>query len=204
MDVPTITMDRAEAARRCEHYRKALSRRADSEYETALIACEKLSTGTSLIDLDQVFAAAPVDEKGRPKLALARADRLQVRVTGTNYRGSGARSIEFRTFSSRWWRGAPPNSVGLVHAFTLPDARNISTGYALVPMIPPEIHPGSAKLRRRFILWEVEQWADERIQMEPDYDPLLLSHLVGSLYAIEAQWDLTELERAIMTGRRDP
>lgn len=35
----------------------------------------------------------------------------------------------------------------------------------------------------------------------PPGDPLLLKHLAGTLYAVLAVWDLTELERAVFGGR---
>lgn len=31
-------------------------------------------------------------------------------------------------------------------------------------------------------------------------DPLLLKHITGRLFAVVAQWDLTEIERAIMNA----
>jgi hypothetical protein len=36
----------------------------------------------------------------------------------------------------------------------------------------------------------------------PDRDPYLLRHVGGALYAVLAAWDLTDLERAIMSARR--
>jgi hypothetical protein len=44
------------------------------------------------------------------------------------------------------------------------------------------------------ILWEAE-W-----QHVPS-DPLLLRHITGPLYAVLASWDLTELERAVLSRR---
>lgn len=71
---------------------------------------------------------------------------------------------------------------------------------ALVPMIPADvretgrkaaIHPGED---RWFILWEAV-WTPV-----PPRDPILLEHVAGSLYSVLAQWDLTDLERALMAG----
>lgn len=72
---------------------------------------------------------------------------------------------------------------------------------SLVPMVPADVRP-SGNLKYYFVLWEVEQWSDTSLTAVPDRDPYLLQHLAGDLYIVVAEWDLTELERAIMTGRR--
>ncbi len=56
-------------------------------------------------------------------------------------------------------------------------------------------------MHAHLILWEVKRWSSQRITAEPDRDPLLLRQIGGDLYAIMAQWDLTELERLVMRGR---
>jgi hypothetical protein len=47
----------------------------------------------------------------------------------------------------------------------------------------------------RYILWEVEKWTPE-----PPKDPLILRRITANLFAIEARWNLTKLERAIVRG----
>lgn len=98
----------------------------------------------------------------------------------------------------------------------IPESRwNRKRGYALVPMIPPEVRRGlrngngsrcrkhaASNDRKRFILWEVDEWSDTRLRSQPDRDPLLLEHLHGEMYIVLAQWDLTEIERMVMLGRR--
>lgn len=74
--------------------------------------------------------------------------------------------------------------------------------FALIPMIPADVLPERYDPQTHFILWEVEQWSEERIGARPDRDPFLLRHLGGELYAIVAEWDLTDLERAIIAGTR--
>lgn len=65
---------------------------------------------------------------------------------------------------------------------------------ALVPMVPPALHP-ARHLRNYHIIWDAV-WIKE-----PPRDPLLVKHLAGFLYAIVAAWDLTPLEQAVMRGR---
>jgi hypothetical protein len=74
-------------------------------------------------------------------------------------------------------------------------------GSAMVPMVPPDIlPPRGADLAKHFILWEVESW-----DFSPPIDPILLRPIGGELYAVVAQWDLTEVERSIIAGtRRNP
>ena len=50
------------------------------------------------------------------------------------------------------------------------------------------------------ILWEVTEWSSTPQSGPAPYDPLLLKHLGGQLYAVLAEWDLTPLERAVMQG----
>lgn len=66
---------------------------------------------------------------------------------------------------------------------------------AMVPIIPPELRPPHA-LSNYHILWEAD-W-----RPEPPVDPALLKHIGGDLYAVLATWNLTEVERAVLFGRR--
>lgn len=68
-------------------------------------------------------------------------------------------------------------------------------GTALVPPIPSE-HQYKLKGYRRgeyYVLWEVAKWENVL-----PADPYLLRRLTEEMYVIEAEWDLTEIERIIM------
>lgn len=69
---------------------------------------------------------------------------------------------------------------------------------AIVPTIPPALRP-PLKLSGYHILWEAE-WTQHEVPVPPG-DPALLRHLGGDLYAVLAVWDLTELERAVLSVR---
>jgi hypothetical protein len=72
---------------------------------------------------------------------------------------------------------------------------------ALVPIVPPRHLPRvNADLTKLLTLWEVEDWTWGRDPAAPQ-DPALLQHLAGDLYAVLATWDLTELERLVLSGR---
>lgn len=202
MDVELIQMDPAAARERLHMYRDALKRRADAEYEAAAMGYEALAKGTPLVDIAEVFQACPVDAKGRPRLAIARADRKQVefRAEG-HWWGSSPTVTEYR------FDAASPNGNYLIEVRVPVDievgSERPKTGFALVPMVPPDVEPRKAILRKRSILWEVEAWSDRRIGATPDRDPYLLEHVTGTLYAVVGAWDLTPLEQAVMTGRRE-
>jgi hypothetical protein len=66
----------------------------------------------------------------------------------------------------------------------------------MVPLIPPRFRPSPRRLRHCHILWEVEQWT-----MTAPHDPALLRHVCGDLWAVLAVWDLTELERLVLSQR---
>jgi hypothetical protein len=72
---------------------------------------------------------------------------------------------------------------------------------ASVPTLPPE-------LKRRvnvhdenlLVVWEAN-WTRERRQMQLNLDPALLEHVAGSLYAVEAIWDLSPIEAGILNPK---
>lgn len=191
MDVSTITMDPAQAREKLRHYRRAVHRRADAEYERAAKAYESLAEGKPLIALSEVIAAAPRDAKGRPRLAIARADRRQVvyrsRFTGEQF------EVVYSRKAPRDALIEVPRSPATPAAWT--------TGYALVPMVPPEVRL-TRDLSQFFTLWEVEAWSDTLLGVDADRDPYLLQRIDVDLYAVVGEWDLTEVERAITRGRR--
>src|SRR5688572_18022547 len=81
MDVATITMDPEQAREKLRHYRAGVHRKADAEWERAADAYEQLAQGTAIVVLSEAIQHASFDAKGRPMLAIARADRRQVALT---------------------------------------------------------------------------------------------------------------------------
>ncbi len=210
MNVDTITMDPAEARDRLRHYRRALHRSADEEYKAVAAGYAALAEGHRLIDYATAIRETDRDEKGRPMLALARADRRQVKYNRPHW---GSR-VTFSTCSGDVTRRGGMDSG--TYAALYPDGllvREIdmrerhsayATGYALVPLVPGNVLVdigGHSALRKHLILWEVEEWADNVIGARPDIDPYLLRPVHGTIAAVVAEWDLTELERAVMAGR---
>lgn len=81
----------------------------------------------------------------------------------------------------------------------VPSPTHQSRYYAstMVPPIPPRFRPRWPRLSQFHVLWEVEKWT----QVAPK-DPALLKWIGGDLWSVHAAWDLTELERAVLSGGR--
>ena len=73
------------------------------------------------------------------------------------------------------------------------------TGFALVPAVPADIRPDVGQLKDWHIPWEVDKWFERSQIPEPPRDPLLLRKIRGELFQVLAEWDLTEIERAVMS-----
>lgn len=72
---------------------------------------------------------------------------------------------------------------------------------SMVPIVPPRHRPaGAGDLSSFLVLWEADDWAWSQVPAPPG-DPALLRHVGGDIYAVLATWDLTDLERLVLTGR---
>jgi hypothetical protein len=186
MELHQITMDKAEAARRYREYRTALLVEHSSEMKQIAAGYKALAKGTPILALAATMKLAGVDSIHQPMLAIGRADWAwswlegwtdgSVRFTATRYVGGRDKKYELRA-------GVLPQR-----------SQHIEGRRAMMPPIPPRFKPAGA-LDNYAILWEAE-W-----KQEPPADPALLKHIGGDLYAVLATWDLTPLERAVLTGR---
>lgn len=188
MITSTIEMSPWKAKEAFREYRQILDgRRADPEDEILLKGYRELGKGRKLLDLRESFRLTGLDDEGRPKLAIARADWPRVRF---HWDGPVA------TFEKSGSWGGNAITVGIHQRFvgSAPRERWRSKAQADTPAIPPRFRPRPTMRRHYWILWEAE-W--ESVPA----DPYLLKHLGGNIYAILAVWDLTELEQAVLRGR---
>ena len=193
MDVATLQMDPAQAREKLKEYRGRKHKAADTEYQRAEIAYQELAKGTPLVILSDAIAGCPRDAESRPMLAIARADRTQVHYQARHYES-------FHIFDSGKYGGKRSDELGLVVPRAPGEKAYSVGGYALVPMVPPGVL-GNRALSTHFVLWEVEAWADRSLTARPDRDPYLLRRVDADLFAVVGEWELTDVERAVMRGR---
>lgn len=200
MTLDTITMDPAAARRAYRDYQAAV--RADrstvrshwkAEDAALMKGYRQLAKGRALLDVGAAMRTAGLREDGFPKLAIC-SSHLAKCFCYVDWRGG----VTFSGNESQWYRQRSPKAERVefpAGTFSEPKGGSRPTVSTLVPIIPPALRP-KAKLEGFHTLWKVESWT-----LEPPRDPLLLRHLNGSLYAVLAVWDLTELERAILGSR---
>jgi hypothetical protein len=178
--------------------------RATEDDELLMRSYRAIAQGKRVLDLRETLKLGGLDEQLRPRLAIARAD-LQHVVFGHSwhaerwcYRPDG-RSGRLPFSDGRAiavTRGVYPLLDGASYVTKVEGKRpGYSRIRAAVPPIPAHLRPPATALSGLHILWEAE-W-------EPvaPRDPILLKRIGGFLYAVLAQWDLTELERAVLGAR---
>jgi len=196
MNLDPMTMDRAAAEAAFKEYRAAFMAERNRIDGELMRGYKALKEGKQLIRLSETISAGGVDDGGRPRLAIARADE---RATTFNRTREGF--VRFSPADGSRARGRsfafPTGTLPALEPYPAPwvDGSNLQ---ALVPIVPPRFRPpNSGKLTGYHVLWEAV-W--QRRPRAPR-DPALLRHLGGDLWAVLAVWDLTDLERAVLEMR---
>jgi hypothetical protein len=188
MDVSTISVDPAFALQKLDEYKQA-TKNERHDQDVALRRAYKLAAKYRLINVAAALKETGLNEKGQPRLALARADWKNVAFTSGWIDGVGTR----RCFSHTRWlkdnyiRYVIPDGIYPTDALT---KNSLSSP---VPHIPPSVRP-KYKLENYHILFEVKSWE------EYPADPYLLRHVHGWIYAVVAEWELSPLELMILGG----
>ncbi len=197
MDLTNIAMTREEARNEFEAYQSALRYKSNEEYKALMQGYKALSKGHVLIDLQTAFDEAGTDDKDRPNLAIAQVNAKRVHVSLF----AGSCHFKWKITSTNSWGDNYSNAKGNVIKIGLPknnQRRNMNDFNDLVtpvPLTPPKFLPNRVT-NKHFVLWEVEEWE------EIPSDPALLKHIGGDLYALLATWDLTPLEKAVLSKTR--
>jgi len=182
-------MTKEEAEERLHHYEEALRTERTAEDEAIAAAYRAAARGLPVIQLSKCIEVGGYFDNGLPRLAVVRANARQCWVS--------ARSDEILYRDSR----NADNRGALVGAHTVrvplrSPTRRWQQGSTVVPIIPPNLRPRRTRIRGFHILWEVEEWSPE-----PPKDPALIRHIRGDLWSVVATWDLTEIERAVLSAR---
>lgn len=213
MELATIEMERPKARQAFLDYRKAVRERHNAEDEEIMRGYKALAAGKTLIHLSRTMSAGGTyeyhwrsgwtDESHTsvlPRLAVCRAHVRTAYTDAISRDGSlEMRSKEevagHNTFDRVRFAERTFPSHELHDQWVRDDRQRFR---AMVPIVPPALRPGFG-LHNYHVLWEAE-WALSR--PEPPADPALLKRIGGDLYAVIATWDLTELEQAVLSGRR--
>lgn len=182
MKVETLKMD-PETAR--ELWRKYQTHRAYQAPHDAEIAAiyKRIAQGRTVIRALESIRVAGLNDQGMPRLAIARADQAHCFL-----RTRGPNSVTFE--HSRWARRNKTKNISIdwpSHGVRL-------DGEAVVPIIPVHLRPKRA-IENYHILWEAE-WTKRY-----PVDPYLLRRFGGDAWLVVAAWDLTDVERAVMSSR---
>lgn len=187
MKVETLKMDPDTARELWRKYQTHRAYQAPHDAEIAAIY-KRIAQGKTVIRAFESIRAAGVNESGLPRLAIARADAPSV------WLNHGEPRIQFG--ESRWWnhqRKISRNSKTVVMdwpGFSRPNGQF----EAIVPIIPVHLRPKRG-LANYHILWEAE-WTRRY-----PVDPYLLRRFGGDAWLVVAAWDLTDVERAVMSSR---
>jgi hypothetical protein len=198
MNLTTLEIPRDEAKARLDEYQALLEVERTAEDEAIAAGYRAASRGLPVVLLSQVFERGGWFDNGLPRLAIARADATTVRVEIEGLWGSGDLGLVFLDNDRAVNRGA---LVGkhTVRVRVPRGEHNGSSrrgGRTTVPLVPPRHRPRRSRVRGFHILWEVEAW-----DPTPPRDPALLRHIRGDLWAVMATWDLSDLERAVLSQR---
>lgn len=199
MNVATLAIPKTVAAQKAEEYAELSGKQRNKEDDALAHLYKSIAkSGAKVINILDAFRQTGLNEKGQPKLAIARADwetvyfhsrRIFLRYWA-DVPGAGGFSS-----NSRWNEKA--RSVNIVLPRDTFD-NELLTKHDLksfVPHIPPALRP-KINLRNFHILFEVQSWEEYPV------DPFLLRRIQGNLFLIIAEWELTPLEASLLEAMK--
>lgn len=196
MKIENFEMVKVDAYRKWKEYVSACKKNPKDDFLRDMKKVyNQLKSGRKVIDILKVFKKAGNkmgQNKFQPKLAIAQAHLKEVFCL---YNDSG--KVYFQKDDCRWLRDRRSVKVILtsIPEGILSKYNHTQTLKCPVPGIPASIRP-KGDLRKYYILWEVEKWENV-----PPKDPYLLRRITKNMFVVLAGWNLTELERAVLSGR---
>ena len=189
MQTQLVETDRAKALELWKKYQTHRSWSTPVDQEIARFA-RLIAKGKIVVKALASIAAAGLNDKKLPNLAIARADARWCYLTMPR---DGSARMDFDQ------RGGWISSVAASKRFVFPagtfDGSRGGQHKAMVPHIPPDIRPKRG-LQNYHILFEAD-WTEA-----PPVDPMLLRRIGGDdLWIVCGAWELSEIERAVLTGK---
>ena len=206
MKAPTIQIEKGKAKEIYNEYLEAVKTRKEQYIKDLKQVYYHLSKGEKILDIYEVFKQSGVNEDGEPKLGIVRADASKC-VFHKQSLGAGrfSESIDWRD------KEIPARFDVILPSNTFPEwktqeqspdvenwdfhpiiRRNIQTK---TPICPPHLLP-EGKLDNYYILFEVDKWNE----MPVAKDPFLLKRINSNAFIVLAEWELTEVEQAVIRG----
>jgi len=180
MDVEKLTMDKEQARTLYENYQAHRAGMTKNDEAIAAIY-KRIAAGKLIIRALASITAAGLGSDGLPKLALMRADQTKVRCSMWN------NAVKFHS---------PDRSNSKDRNFEVPmpgASSQTRDRIADVPLIPVHLRPRKA-IEKYHVLWEAD-WDQYPV------DPYLLRRFGADAWVVVAAWDLTPVERAVMSTR---
>jgi hypothetical protein len=197
MELATFVIPEDEAKAKLDEYARMVAAHRTAEDRAIAAGYRAAARGLPVISLPRTIGAGGFFGNGLPKMAVAPAAATMCYVRWDSW----GRSDLIYADRDDWHvnRGAlvGAHSVRVtVPGDDRPPRGQQRAGSTIVPLIPPEHRPNPRRLRHCHVLWEVEEWT----RVVPA-DPALLRHIRGDLWAVLAVWELTELERYVLSQR---
>jgi hypothetical protein len=184
MNVQPLAMTQEAAAEAVQTYKahRATYDARDWEIERIYRAIAK---GRTVISAHDAIRAGGVDELGRPRLAIMRADQQRCRCDA------------WFSASVKFYGDKRTRSFDLNFEITWRDRGRTNNGHleAQLPRIPPQHRPPATELAKYHVLWEADWTAIPR-------DPYLLKRIGKDAWVVLAAWDLTDVEISVLRSHQ--
>jgi hypothetical protein len=185
LDVQKLSMEKEQARDLYRAYQENRGQMTNDDRAIAAIY-KRIAQGKLVIRALASITAAGLGADGLPKLAIMRADLPKVQCS--------SRSDE--VIFSGMNRQGRISSYAKTRQFTVPmpgATWNTGDKVADVPLIPVHLRPNKA-IEKYHVLWEAD-WNQYPV------DPYLLRQFGKDAWLVVAAWDLTAVERAVMSSK---
>ena len=152
----------------------------------------QIAKGKTIISVNDAIRRGGVDELGRPKLAIMRADQEVAMCRPYDYSDRIEIGNQWNKRGAEWHFDIPwPDRPPLLHHTQRKQWRYS----AQLPRIPPQHRPPAGELIKYHILWEADWTAIPR-------DPYLLKRIGKDAWLVLAAWDLTDVEVSVLRAHQ--